>query len=289
VFREELAILAKYALPVLGTHVFEYSLVIVSVVSIGHLSTIALAASTLGSMTASVSGYSIIQSFASTLDTMLPSAWTSTQPQMVGLWSQRMSDLLSIMPVSFVIYPILYIWWSSENILLFLKQDPKVARLACVYLKWASLGLPAYAFSSVSRRYFQSQGVPLFTVPTRIILGVAPLNALLNYLLVWGPDPIHLGFIGAPIATAISFNLISIVSIIYGGFFVPKTAWHPLSIRCFTSLGVLVQLGLSGVGQVASEWWSFELFGREQYLPPPCLVTSALTTHPGCLMCGTKL
>jgi hypothetical protein len=41
-------------------------------------------------MTASVSGFSIIQGFTSTLDTMLPSAWTSSQPQLVGLWAQRM-------------------------------------------------------------------------------------------------------------------------------------------------------------------------------------------------------
>lgn len=75
------------------THLFEFSLVIAAVVSIGHLSTTALAASTLGSMTASVSGFSIIQGFASTLDTMLPSAWTSSQPQLVGLWSQRMGEL----------------------------------------------------------------------------------------------------------------------------------------------------------------------------------------------------
>ncbi len=60
-----------------------------SVLSVGHLSTTALAAITLGSMTASVSGLSIIQGFTSALDTMLPSAWTS-QPQLVGLWSQRM-------------------------------------------------------------------------------------------------------------------------------------------------------------------------------------------------------
>lgn len=53
------------------------------------------------------------------------------------------------------------------------------------------------------------------------------------------------------------------MSVIYGLFFVPKTAWHPLTMRCFTSLGVLVQLGLSGVGQVASEWWSWELVGRK--------------------------
>jgi len=65
---------------------------------------------------------------------------------------------------------------------------------------------------------------------------------------VWGPEPIALGFIGAPLATAISFNLIAISSIAYGVFFVPSTAWHPLSRRSFTDLGVLVRLGLAGVG-----------------------------------------
>ena len=77
-------------MPVYSTHLLEYSLSIASVISIGHLSTVALAACTLGTMTASVTGYSIIQGLASTLDTMLPSAWTSPQPQLVGLWTQRM-------------------------------------------------------------------------------------------------------------------------------------------------------------------------------------------------------
>ena len=76
---------------VFRTHVLEYSLVIVSVVSIGHISTPALAASTLGSMITAVTGYSIIEGLTSALDTMLPSAWTSSQPEFVGLWSQRMS------------------------------------------------------------------------------------------------------------------------------------------------------------------------------------------------------
>jgi multidrug resistance protein, MATE family len=47
-------------------------------------------------MTASVSGYSIIQGFGSTLDTMLPSAWTSFHPNLVGLWSQRMGKALNL-------------------------------------------------------------------------------------------------------------------------------------------------------------------------------------------------
>ncbi|KDQ60317.1 hypothetical protein JAAARDRAFT_56234 [Jaapia argillacea MUCL 33604] len=254
-YMQEARVLIKYTLPVFGSHVFEYSLVVASVVSIGHLSTNALAASTLGSMTASVTGFSIIQGFACTLDTMLPSAWTSSQPHLVGLWSQRMGVVMAA-----TLIPIYVVWFNSEAILLLLKQEPEVAHLASVYLKYISIGLPAYAFNSISRRYFQSQG--LFTVPTRVIIAVAPINALLNYLLVWGPEPFRLGFIGAPIATAISFNLIALISIIYGVFFIPKTAWYPFSRRMFTSLGVLVQLGLAGVGQVATEWWSWELIGR---------------------------
>ncbi|KAF8870967.1 MATE efflux family protein [Gymnopilus junonius] len=278
-FWEELWILTKYALPVFGTHVLEYSLVIASVVSIGHLSTTALAAISLGSMTASVSGFSILQGFASALDTLLPSAWTSPQPQLVGLWAQRMTV---VMFTSLI--PMFLIWFNAEAILLFLKQDPEVAHLAGVYLRWVSLGLPAYAFNCISRRYFQSQG--LFTVPTRIVFIVAPANVLLNWLLVWGPKPFGLGFIGAPLATAISFNFISLSSIIYGIFFTPATAWYPISRRMFTGLGVLVNLGLSGVGQTASEWWAWELVTLAASLLGPValatqsvLLVSASTTY----------
>ncbi|KXN88103.1 hypothetical protein AN958_07562 [Leucoagaricus sp. SymC.cos] len=268
--REELPILTRYALPVFGTHLLEYTLVVASVVSIGHLSTTALAAISLGSMTASVSGFSIIQGFSSALDTLLPSAWTSTQPQLVGLWTQRMCVVMAV-----CLIPTFVIWFNAEVILLALRQEPDVARLAALYLRWVSLGLPAYAFNCISRRYFQSQN--LFSIPTRIIMVVTPINAFLNYLLVWGPEPIRLGFIGAPLATAISFNLVSLLSIIYGAFFVPKTAWHPLSRRMFTGLGVLLQLGVSGVGQVASEWWAWELVALgASLLGPVALATQSV-------------
>ncbi len=90
------------------------------------------------------------------------------------------------------------IWFNAESILLALKQDPEVAHLAAVYLKWAVLGLPAYSFNTISRRYFQSQGLyndfflcvttltlhaGLFAAPTRVIICVAPINAVLNYIL----------------------------------------------------------------------------------------------------------
>lgn len=47
--------------------------------------------------------------------------------------------------------PIFAIWFNAEAILLGLKQDPEVARLASIYLKWIAIGLPAYAFNAISR------------------------------------------------------------------------------------------------------------------------------------------
>jgi Na+-driven multidrug efflux pump len=46
--------------------------------------------------------------------------------------------------------PMYCIWSSAEAILLFLKQDPEVAHLAAVYLRWVSFGLPGMALPSPS-------------------------------------------------------------------------------------------------------------------------------------------
>ncbi|GJJ08326.1 hypothetical protein Clacol_002537 [Clathrus columnatus] len=240
-------------------------------ISIGHISTTALAAATMGSMTASVTGYSIIQGFVSCLDTLLPGAWTGPHPQLVGLWSQRMG-------------PIAFIWFNAEAILLLLGQEPEIARLAGIYLKISTIALPAYGFNNITRRYFQSQG--LFTVPTRIVMITAPINALLNYLLVWGPEPIRFGFIGAPLASVLSFNLMALLNALYGLYWIPRTAWHPFTSRSFKELGVIVQLGLAGVGQTASEWWSWELIalaasflGSTVLAAQSILLTSASTSY----------
>ena len=258
---EEVKILAKYTLPVVGSTLLEHTLNVAPAISIGHLSTTALAASTLGSMTAAVTAYSLLQGFAGTLDTLLPSSWTSDQPELVGLWAQRASLVMGV-----ILFPIAVLWWNAEPIFLLLHQDPEVARLAALYLRWALLGLPAYAFNQVSRRFFQSQD--LFSIPTRIILIAAPINALLNYLLVWGPDAIRLGFIGAPIASAISFNIMSVLSVVFGIYYAHRRSWHPFSRRIFTSLGILVTLGCAGIGLVCSEWWAWELVGRTCTIPP---------------------
>ncbi|KAG9088645.1 hypothetical protein FRC06_001939 [Ceratobasidium sp. 370] len=248
---KEAWVLIRYAVPIICTMLLEYSFTVISVVTIGHLSTEKLAGAALGDITAGVTGLSVVQGFACALDSLLPQAWTGEHPSHVGLWTQRMLVLMAV-----IIVPILAIWLNAEHILLHLRQDPEVARLAALYLKYASFQLPCFAFNAVCRRYFQAQG--LMHVPSAITIVIAPINIALNYLLVWGPEPIRLGFIGAPIATSLSISLMSSLYIIYA-IFTPSTAWHPISSKSFACLPKLFAMGLVGVGQSAAEWWSWEL------------------------------
>ncbi|KAF8322158.1 multidrug/Oligosaccharidyl-lipid/Polysaccharide flippase [Clavulina sp. PMI_390] len=260
-WKEEAKMLMKYTAPIVGTQLLESTITLAAIVSIGHLSTYQLAGVTLGFMTANVTGLSIMLGFVSALDSLLPQAWTSNPP-LVGLWSQRMGVLMAILLI-----PISALWFSAEPILLALKQEPEVAHYASLYLRTLSISLPAYAFNCVTRRYLQSQG--LMHVPTTIIIAVTPVNIFLNWFLVWGPQSIRLGFIGAPLSTVISFNLIAISTAMYIWIWDPRKAWHPVSMSMFQNLRLLVELGVAGVGQLAAEWWGWELIGLAASLLGP--------------------
>ncbi|ELU44302.1 multidrug/Oligosaccharidyl-lipid/Polysaccharide flippase [Rhizoctonia solani AG-1 IA] len=233
----------------------------------------ALAASALGTMTAGVTGLSIITGFACALDSLLPHAWTSGNSQHVGLWTQRMIVLLSMISV-----PIVLLWLNAESILLKLRQEPKVAHMAGMYLKWFVLSLPGQTVTVVARRFYQAQGRS--HIPTIIMIFIAALNAFLSWLLVWGPEPFRLGFIGAPIASSISFDLMAIIYIIHAYWINSSEAWHPINHLCFQELGKLFRLGLSSTGQIASEWWCWEIvaLAASQLGPIPLAAQSVLLT-----------
>ena len=53
--------------------------------------------------------------------------------------------------------PIFVVWFKAEPILLALNQEPEVAQLAALYLRCASLGLPAYTFNCIVRYFVNLQ------------------------------------------------------------------------------------------------------------------------------------
>ncbi|WWC88469.1 uncharacterized protein L201_003380 [Kwoniella dendrophila CBS 6074] len=250
--RAELPIILRSSIPIFFSQLAEWSLNLASVVSIGHLGTTELAASSLASMTAAVSSFSILQGLCTAMDTLLPAAWTSSDPSRVGLWAQRMAVVLTVSMI-----PMFMIWWNIEGVLVGLGQERDVAKHAAQYLRWLSLGIPGYGGNVLMKKYLQAQN--LMHVPTYILFFVAPTNLVMNYLFVWGPDFCRLGFVGGALATGMSYNLAFIASLTWVVLYGPREAFHPVKFQhCFSKLGTVTSLGLAGTIMLSSEWWAWE-------------------------------
>lgn len=284
----EAGVLISYALPILGTHVLEYSIgasihfchltpsVVCTVVSLGHLGATELAAAALGSLSINVIALSVCQGFCTALDTLCSQAFKS-RPQQAGLHALRTAFILTLLLV-----PQFLVCFFSERILLALGEEAEVSRLASLYLRAFAFALPGYNLLEVSRRWLQGQGI--LAVPTICLACGALLNVFLQWLFVWGPPSTNLGFVGAPIATAISFTAMATILLFYCAFYAPRTCWPgwPSAAQFFERRGLRHNLafGIAGVALVGSEWLAWECIGfAVSYLGPrPLAAQSVLIT-----------
>ncbi|GAA5990011.1 hypothetical protein JCM5350_002367 [Sporobolomyces pararoseus] len=270
--KSECGILIKYTIPILGTHFLEYSLMLAVVLSCGHLGTAELAGASLANMTSNVTALSVIQGLISALDTLCPQAFTSDEPKTTSLHALRTGYICLLTNIPQVVF-----FWNAEYILrVGLRQDEMVAFRAGQYLKVFSFALPAYTGFECIRRWLQAQG--LMTAPVIALFLAAPTNFFLNWALVWGPwESIRLGFIGAPIATTISINIMFITLLIYSFLYAPRTAWGGFDKRMFSGLGLNLRLGLAGIAMVGSEWWCWEIVSlATSYLGPTALAAQSV-------------
>ncbi|EWC48635.1 hypothetical protein DRE_01857 [Drechslerella stenobrocha 248] len=250
-WQREAKVLAKYSGPMILTFILQYSLTVASVFSVGKLGTNELAAVSLASMTSNITGYTIYQGLATSLDTLCSQAYGSGRKTLVGLQMQRCFWFLLVITL-----PIVVVWESSEAILLLIVPDPELCRLAGSYLRVLAIGAPGYAAWEVGKRFVQAQGI--FTASTWILLICAPTNALLNYLLVWHPV-IGFGFLGAPTAVVITNWLMPLMLFLYVAFVRGSECWGGFSKKALQNWTPMIKLALPGLVMILSEFLAFEL------------------------------
>lgn len=177
-WRREVKVITKYSTPLMVSFVLQYSLTVASIFTVGHIGKVELGAVSLASMTANITGYALYQGLATSLDTLCAQAYGSGKKQLVGLQMQRMIFFLWTLTI-----PIGLIWFFADKILMAIVPEKDVAVLAGQYLKVLILGAPGYACFESGKRYVQAQG--LFSAALYVLLIGAPLNAFMNWLLVW--------------------------------------------------------------------------------------------------------
>jgi MATE family multidrug resistance protein len=248
-WQRETKVLCKSSAPMILTFLLQYSLPVASIFTVGHIGKTELGAVSLASMTASITGYAVYQGLATSLDTLCAQAYGSGRPHLVGLQLQRMLAFLLLITI-----PISIIWACGTQILSLIVPEPETARLAGLYLKVLIFGAPGYAAFESGKRFVQAQG--LFSVNMYILLLCAPLNAFLNWLFVW-----HLGwgFIGAPIAVAITENILPILLFLYVRFIDGYQCWGGFDRRALRNWTPMIKLALPGLTMVLAEFLAFEV------------------------------
>ncbi|KAG0325341.1 hypothetical protein BGZ99_000755 [Dissophora globulifera] len=247
----EFRILLRYSGPVVLTYVLQNSMQLASLVSLGHLGSIELAASSLASMFAAVTCWSVSLGTATALDTLCSQSYTSHHPHTLGLHLQR-----AILVLMLLFVPIAGVWLSSGYIFSLLGQEPALAEHAALFLKGLLPGAPAFLIFECVKKYLQAQGI--MHASTCVLLIASPINVVLNYTLVWNKY-IGIGYIGAPIATSISYWNMLILLLLYIRFVDGHQGWGGWTRDCLTGWPAFLKLALPGVMMVCTEWWAFEV------------------------------
>lgn len=248
-WQREAKTLWRYSSPLVITFLLQYSLTVASVFTVGHLGKVELGAVSLASMTANIFGYAIYQGLATSLDTLCAQAYGSGKKHLVGLQLQRMVYFLWALTV-----PIGVVWVCSEQILSLIVPEKESARLAGLYLKVLLLGAPGYAAFESGKRFVQAQG--LFSATTYVLLIAAPLNAFMNWLFVW---QFEWGFVGAPVAVAVTDNLLPCLLFLYVRYVDGRQCWNGFTKKAFHNWGPMIKLALPGLLMVEAEFLAFEI------------------------------
>ncbi|CAG8638459.1 12048_t:CDS:2 [Dentiscutata erythropus] len=194
---------------------------------------------------------SVMYGAATALDTLCSQAYTSDNKKMVGVYLQRaiIINLLGFIPIA-------CIWWESEKILIFFRQPPEISAQAALFLKYLLIGAPAYLMFVNLERYLLAQGI--MNAITYVLIICCVIDACLNFMLVWY-KPLSLGFIGAPISTAITYWLMFFFLVIYTKFINGYQAWDGWSRAAFHGWKPILTLMIPGIFMICPEWWALEV------------------------------
>lgn len=176
-WQKEVFLLAQYAAPLILTYGLQYSYSLLIVYMSGHIGPEELAAASISTMTANITGMVVYESLATCLDTLTSQAYGNGNKKMVGLHVQRMIVMCLLATV-----PIGVLWMFSPYYLEKMIPEQHIAHLAGRFLRIYLIGAPGYGVFESAKRFTQAQGN--FTIPLVVAIVCAPLNIFWNWLFV---------------------------------------------------------------------------------------------------------
>ncbi|KAG5030132.1 hypothetical protein JHK87_013646 [Glycine soja] len=245
--RREVKAVVELAFPIGITALIFYARSMVSMLFLGHLGELELAAGSLGMAFANITGYSVLSGLALGMEPMCSQAFGAKRVKVLSLTLHRCVMFLLVCSI-----PISLLWLNMSSILLLLHQDPNITLMAHTYLIFSLPDLLTHSFLHPIRIYLRAQGV---THPVTLAsLAGTLLHLPFNYLLV---TRLRLGLAGVAAASAAS----NLSILLFLGAAVCFTGLHCAapSRDCFSGWKPLLRLAAPSCVSVCLEWWWYEI------------------------------
>ncbi|XP_004516053.1 protein DETOXIFICATION 51-like [Cicer arietinum] len=243
----EVKSLLAVALPIALTALIFYARSMVSMMFLGKLGDVELAAGSLAIAFANITGYSVLSGLSLGMEPLCSQAFGANRPKLLSLTLQRCIIFLLVCSI-----PISFLWYQMSRIFYFLHQDEKITRMSQTYLVFMLPDLVTNSFLHPIRVYLRAQSVT-YPVTLATLVGTF-LHLPFNFLLF------KRGISGIAIASAASNFSVLVFLIVYiwiSG--VHKATWNAPSLKCFSGWEPLIRLAAPSCVSVCLEWWWYEI------------------------------
>ncbi|XP_017980575.1 PREDICTED: protein DETOXIFICATION 18 isoform X3 [Theobroma cacao] len=256
-----------FAVPMVLSNLFYFSITMVSVMFAGHLGELELAGSTLANSWATVTGFAFMTGLSGALETLCGQGFGAKMYRMLGIYLQASCIISFLFSVIISI-----LWFYTEPILVLLHQDPEISRTAALYMKYLIPGLFAYGFVQNILRFLQTQSI---VIPL-VLFSFIPLG--IHFGIVYSlVNRTSLGFKGAPLAASISIWISFLLLAMYVVFAKKfENTWKGLSSESFHYILRNLKLALPSAAMVCLEFWAFEILVFLAGLMPNSEITTSL-------------
>uniref|UniRef100_A0A8C1U5U4 Multidrug and toxin extrusion protein n=1 Tax=Cyprinus carpio TaxID=7962 RepID=A0A8C1U5U4_CYPCA len=252
VFREELYHILRMTGPLLVCRFLNFLLFFVVTMFCGRLGNTVLAGYAMASATINVTAAATGLGLALACDTLVSQTFGSKNLLRVGVILQRGILILTLFSL-----PCWALLVNTQPLLLYLGQEPEVARIAQLYVVAYLPAIPAMFLYQLQLSYLQNQGVIMPQMYASAVANVA--NVIVNYFLLYWWD---FGVYGSAAANTFAqvFNCFALFCFIRWQRLHEKT-WGGWSSEALQEWGSYMKLAIPSTLMTCFEWWIYEVGG----------------------------
>jgi MATE family multidrug resistance protein len=267
---------SRIIIPVLFSFFMRRCIPLTSLIFVGHIGSTELSAIGLASVTANVTGFSMLIGIAGAVSTLCSQAFGAGDLETMNVTLQR--AILIVFCV--VTLPVSVLWWNSGQIIALLGQDKEIAYMAGSYLRRIIPGLWAVTVGQCTQNWLHAQsrasGIAFITGT------IALIHPCLCYFFVYHLD---WGYRGAAVATSTSqlLDLTMLMTYVNVVSDIRAQTKFKFSSECFRNWIPYLKLGIPSL-LMMMEWWAAEtVIFLSGTLPHPESNVSAMSIYQSTL------